>query len=172
MGWKRIKDHYGIGHIVHVSDGNLLIGSPYIHDIIVVAPDGRVVKEYDRSGGDLARYQSDIASNPAEFARLFAEEDVFSASIPVYTYRTYKGAEIIEKACEELGWPNVTHDGDIMYDNTFFTDRNKAVVAARKDAAAGLRWAQERLEKLREDLAKAEADLEDAEEVVATLQKM
>ena len=42
MGWKTIKQHYGIKHIVQVSKRKeysdepvILIGSPYISDIIV-----------------------------------------------------------------------------------------------------------------------------------------
>lgn len=166
MGWKRVKERYDIRHIVHISGGNLQIGSPYISDLIVVAPDGAFEKVYHHLSGDLLRYQQAIEADPAEFARLFAEKDEFERSVPVYTYRTYKGAEIIETACEEFGWPNVTHDGQVMYDNTYFLERDKAVAAARKDAAAGLEWARERLEAARKELAKVEKDVADAEAVV------
>ena len=30
MGWKNIKEHYRIGHTVHVTDKGICIGSPYI----------------------------------------------------------------------------------------------------------------------------------------------
>lgn len=170
MGWKRVKEAYGIRHIVHVVGGNLQIGSPYISDLIVIAPDGSILKAYDRDTGDLARYHDDISADPAKFARLFAEKDEFARSIPVYTYRTYKRAEIIELECEEFGWPRVTHDGRLMYDNTYFLDRDKAIVAALKDAAAGVDWRRDRLAELRKSVAEAAAELTDAEDVLATFQ--
>lgn len=80
---------------------------------------------------------------------MFAEPDTFATSILVYTY---KGARIIEKRCEEPGWPNVTHDGEMMYDNTFSTDKNTVVGWAKANARAGLRLAHERCAELRKQL--------------------
>lgn len=30
------------------------------------------------------------------------------------------------KLCEEYGWPNTTHSGEIMYENTYFRTRGEA----------------------------------------------
>jgi len=36
MGWKNIKEHYRINHYVQVTEQGICIGSPYIHNIIVI----------------------------------------------------------------------------------------------------------------------------------------
>jgi len=44
MGWKNVKEHYRIGHSVQVTEQGVCIGSPYVHNLIVVGLDGRFVK--------------------------------------------------------------------------------------------------------------------------------
>lgn len=146
MGWKSVKEHYRIGHLVHVRDGNLMIGSEYVSEIISISPDGRFLKRYDRSNGDLARYQREIEADVDAFVQLFAREDAFSRSLPVFTFH---GGEIVEKACEERGWPNVTHDGSLMYGNEFFPTYGQALEAARS-------YATSVIESLRSAVAEAE----------------
>ncbi|MEQ9444720.1 MAG: hypothetical protein RJS98_04085 [Rhodospirillaceae bacterium] len=61
MGWKSFKEFYRIVHIVHITEEGLCIGSPHIHNIIVVAMDGTIIKRPTGSrNGDLARYQTEI----------------------------------------------------------------------------------------------------------------
>jgi hypothetical protein len=66
--------------------------------------------------------------------------DSFSASITVYTY---DGGQILEKQCETTGWPNITHDGLIMSDNAFSTDKATVVAWAKRNADIGIRYASE-----------------------------
>jgi len=40
MGWKNLKEHFRIGHIVQCRDGVILIGSGYVSDLIKVSLDG------------------------------------------------------------------------------------------------------------------------------------
>lgn len=163
MGWKALKEHYRIGHSVQiVPEKGICIGSAYIHDIIVVGFDGVITKR-DRYGGELARYQEEIDADPAKAKALIDQPDAFERSIPVFTYA---GAEIIECACEELGWPNVTHDGRMMYENTFSPDRAEvlrwAILSAESGVAAWIRMADERATAWREaraHLAKRQNDL-------------
>ena len=135
MGWKNVKEHYRIGHIVSVEGDKIHIGSPYIHDIITVSSEGKFLKEYGDSWSrneDLDRYMSEMKADPAKLKELIQTPDTFTKSIPVYTF-TDKGVE--EKFCEEAGWPNVTHDGLLMYENTFSTNK----MAIVKDAKRSLR---------------------------------
>lgn len=163
MGWKNVKDHYRIVHQVQVTEAGICIGSPYIHDIIVVSLDGRIVKEDDRTlNGDLMRYQKEMKSDLGQLKELVISPDTFAASLPVYTY---EGAKILEKQCEEPDWPNVTHDGLMMYENTFSTDRAKVVEWAKRNCLARIdsdrRYIseqEERLSSLRVRLNEAEAD--------------
>lgn len=131
MGWKNVKDYFRIEHIVSVTQAGICIGSPYIHDIIVLGPHGEIRKggeDYPHNA-DLRRYLREFRQEPAKLRELIEAPDTFSASIQVFTF---KGGEVIEKRCEALGWPNPTHDGQLQYDNTFSTDKAKVV-----------RWAKE-----------------------------
>ncbi len=137
MGWKNVKEHYRIKHLIRVSDGSICIGSPYIHDIIKISLDGKLTKR-DRASvnADLDRYQREFEADPETLKRLIEAPDTFQRSIPVFTYQ---GGQILEKFCEELGWPNVTHDGLEMYENTFSEDKNQVVAWAKRNADIGIR---------------------------------
>jgi hypothetical protein len=167
MGWKAVKEHYQINHIVHMRGHNLCIGSGYISDIIVVSPSGEILKRYEwGSNDDLGRYQREIEADPAKFRELLEASDTFTDSVTVYTYCD---AEIQEKLCEAPGWPNVTHDGRLMYDNTFSTDKGKIVARAKEEAMLGVRFVNEKIERIEKDLNEARADRSDLEHQVARL---
>jgi hypothetical protein len=165
MGFKAVKEHYGIRHIVMRHPDGVAIGSGYISDIIVVAPDGKILKRDDGRGNkDIARYQKDIDEDPAKFAELFAREDVFERSLAVYTF---SGGDIVECFCEELGYPNLTHDGDVQYENRHSDNVPKVVAWAKIDAALGVRYSkrhirdlEDRLRVERERLGRHVADLD------------
>ena len=163
MGWKAIKDHYRIGHFVQVVPGKgVCIGSPYIHDIFVIDETGKLSKrDSDRFGGgsmnaDLRRYQEEFDADPAKLKALFEQPDTFEQSIPVYTY---EGADIIECFCEQLEWPNVTHDGRMMYENTFSTDRAEVVGWAIRNARYGVEAWTDNVEQRVRDLQEATGHL-------------
>lgn len=173
MGWKAVRDHYRIEHIVQVTDKGICIGSGYIHDCIVIDKNrGEVITRYDPSPGwsrnaDLLRYQAEMDADPFKLAELVAAPDRFERSITVFTYA---GGEILEKQCEELGWPNVTHNGLIQYENMFSTDRGLVRSWAIDNARAGVEWRREQvaqakvdLEELEKQLAQREADLRQLE---------
>ena len=146
MGWKNVKEHYRIKHHVHVTPEGMCIGSAYAPNLIVLGWDGVIKKRYEREefflgvNEDLQRYQSEIDADPDTFQRLAQSPDTFSTSIPVYTFID---GEILEKQCEEPGWPNVTHDGCLMFQNTYSTDKAVVVAWAKRDIAIGIQWARE-----------------------------
>ncbi|SOC26234.1 hypothetical protein [Thalassospira xiamenensis] len=158
MGWKNIRTHYDIKHYVRVEDKGICIGSPYIHDIIIVSPTGRILKGLDKefSVYDLGRYVRDIVADPQTFARLFAEPDQFERSLPVYTY---EDGEILTKYCEEYGFPNVTHDGAMMYDNLFFKDLGDALKSAKIEAESAVRLCTQSFEEATRQLERASVRL-------------
>jgi hypothetical protein len=167
MGWKAVKDHYRIGHIVHMSGDDLLIGGAYVSEIIRVSPEG-VVEEKPTMrplDGELARYVYEIRGDASRFRGLLASKDEFTASTPVYGW---SGSTIVEDFCEEYGWPNVTHSGALMWDGHFFLDRDDAVRRAVAGARGRMSSLAERVEELEEKLAErkrmlagAEGDLND-----------
>jgi hypothetical protein len=155
MGFKTLKKHYRIGHTVCVTEKGICIGSHYIHDLIVVGLDGKIIKsDDDFSDEDLVRYMAEMKADPAKLREVVQAPDTFEASIPVYTYA---GGSIVEKLCDKPGWPNVTHDGALMYGNTFSTDKLKVVKWAKENAEAGIKMAQRRIDEIKTDLAKIES---------------
>ena len=185
MGWKNVKVHYGITHYVMVADKGICIGSGYVHDLLVVRNSDEprdwrdsVDRTETKIGCNLSlwrpRYLGQgepfdgivkaMMDDPATLRRLIETPDTFSASVPVYTY-DYDG-NIIDKLCEEPGWPNVTHDGDMMYENTFSTDRDQVIKwaqrnmeAGRENAALDIEQQEEKLARTRERLSRFEAAL-------------
>lgn len=163
MGWKAVRDHYRIEHIVQVTEKGICIGSGYMHNIIVISLErGEVTTRYDPAPGwsrnaQLLRYQAEIDADPFKLAELASAPDTFERSLKVFTY---EGGEILEKQCEALGWPNVTHDGLIQYENMFSADRGLVRTWAIDNARAGI-------ENRREAVAKAKLDLGELERRLA-----
>ena len=153
MGWKNVKEHYGIKHQVHVVKEGIAIGSPYISELIVIGLDGTIKKADVSHNKDLERYCREMKSDPGTLLKLIESTDAFSKSIPVYTYDDGK---VLELFCEEIGWPNVTHDGQMMYDNTFFPSREEAALRGMKDAAAWIESYQRGITEAKDSIAKAE----------------
>lgn len=136
MGWKKVKEHYDIVHIVQVSTKReygsvpcIFIGSPYIGDIIVIRmSDAVVLKRYKdgRINEKLRALQIrlDKDSQNGTLKRLIDEPDEFLKLLPVYCIDDYR--HIVEMHCEAYGYPNVTTSGKLMYKNTFVSQRRAA----------------------------------------------
>ena len=166
MGWKSVKEAYGIEHIVKLEGDRLLIGSGYVGDLITVHPDASITLSSIARGhdGEIGRIRNELESDPDRLRRLLAAKDSFQESLPVWTY---EDGEIIELRCEEYGWPNVTHDGRLMYENTFFEKREHAVRAAITNGEYAVKgWienvehAESELTEKREHLERARRNLE------------
>lgn len=170
MGWKLLKERYGIGHTVQVTDEGICIGSPYVHNLIVLDFTGRVVRRSELIGGndDLHRYVKSFEADPQRVKETIDEPDCFTDSITVYTY---DGGTIIEKKCEKLGWPNCTHDGELMYENTFSTDRAEIVARAIENAKCGIELTQEAVESNQKRLDDSLARLKRLQDAVASLEQ-
>ena len=151
MGWKNVKQHYGIEHIVRVvPDKGICIGSGYVHDIIVIDKDLNIERlQYLGRGGPFDGWVHAMEADKATLRRLIDTPDTFERNIAVYTY-DYDG-NIIEKQCEALGWPNCTHDGQCMYENTHSADRAQVVTWANGELGAVVdNWRKTVVERERE----------------------
>lgn len=147
MGIKLLKERYGIGHIVHRRGDNILIGSPYVSDLITITPDGKVVvrrdDDFERTNADLARYLKELRADSVSgtLNRVLDEKDDWGDTFPVWTY---DGSKIIQKAAPVTikenflkvngFWPHVTTDGDLMFSNTYFATRGEAYAKALENA--------------------------------------
>lgn len=172
MGWKNVKEHYGIEHIVQVvPDKGICIGSGYVHDIIVIDKDLNIKRsEHIGRGEPFEGWVRAMESDKAQLRRLIETPDTFERSLIVHTADYHKG-EIIEKRCEKLGWPNVTHDGECMYENSFSTDRAKIVAYAKSNAAAAIKSQRRIIEDSERELAKHRAYLAEYETAMAKLNR-
>lgn len=163
MGWKTLKERFEIKHLVQVTERGICIGSPYVHDILVVdmktgvAAPSSIFNDFMKDACPLLGQ-----ATARETLAAIEATDQFAASIPVYTY---DGAEIIEKLCEEPGWPNVTHDGCMMYENTFSTDRAQVIAWAKTNADSAISWrtsaiaeAEDKIAELRKQLVGAQSN--------------
>lgn len=177
MSWKNVRDHYQVQHTVRVREAGICIGSPYIPDIIIIGLDGVVKKRYKdgATNEDLRRIQDAFDADPGKLKELVLSPDSFDKAITVYTY---DGGNILEKKCEELGWPNVTHDGQMMYENTFSDDKAKVVEWAKdcadrriRDTRESVEEAERRLAECKDRQTKAEADRAKLEKDYPTQEK-
>lgn len=142
MGFKTLKEHYNIVHTVQiVENGNICIGSPYIPDIIVINPEGKILKHYKggRSNEHLIRYEEELSRDEETgvLKQIINKEDVFINKLPVFS--TGKG-RVIKHYCEEYGYPNTTHTGELMYENTFFKTYDEARKYLLNDTKLGIKY--------------------------------
>jgi hypothetical protein len=156
MGCKAIKAHYNIGHIVQLSENNvILVGSGFIPDLISIDLGARKItpsKILHEGDGELQGYISDFTADLDKLLALAAQDDVFDVSLPVYSC---KGGVIVEDFCEEYGWPNLTHGGELMYDNQFFKTRQEAVDSGLRNTEAAVKSHEQRVKRIEADLAEA-----------------
>lgn len=76
--------------------------------------------------------------------------DEIETKIPVF-YSTHE-RDIVESYTDELGWPNTTFDGQLMYDNYYFPTREQAVKDAFQCAKLSKTNLEERIQYLEKDL--------------------
>lgn len=143
MGWKNVKKHYQIQHLVSVQpDVGIQIGNVSVLDMILIDFNGEFVTRYENKDNPIfLRYQREMDADPDKLRELVQSSDTFLVSIPVYTCEDGK---IIEKYCERPGWPNVTHDGCLMQQATFSTNKDVVIAWAKQYARLGKkRWEHE-----------------------------
>ncbi|MCK5611301.1 hypothetical protein KAR91_56045 [Candidatus Pacearchaeota archaeon] len=140
MGIKALKEHFKIEHAVQIDNGRICIGSPYIHDIISIGKDFSIGTCSSWSGRNelLNRNFKDLteASISGELKKIIEEPDTYENLITIW--KSYNG-KVIKKQCEVFEWPEVTTDGEMIYENTFFKTRKEALKDCRIQEVSGLR---------------------------------
>ncbi len=143
MGFKLLKEAYDIKHIVCVCNEEkykgevICIGSPYVHDLIVIDMDGKVLKRNNESfwvNKELYRYQQEFDADADKLKRIVTTPDAWDIDElkPVYIC---DGGRIHEAWCVEFGWPNTTTHGELMYNNTAFKTFREAYKCALRNTA-------------------------------------
>lgn len=159
MGWKNVKESFNIPDsiIVHVRDGNLILGVPFVPEYYSITPDG-IVKLLlsDRLTSKFDSIIADIQANPDKFINAFSTPDTFNSNNSTWTYQ---GSQIIECQCEVTGFPNVTHDGQLMFENTHFLSFEEAHEKAVKVNQARITNLEERKQIIQSELLVLENEL-------------
>jgi len=156
MGWKLLKQYFEIKHIVQVEDGQIKIGSGYVSDLALIdMKTGKLTRKlgWERS---LEEYGALLNASPEEILALLNEPDQFERSLPVYIV---SDAKVIEETCEVFGYPNLTHSGRLMYENTTFLEREKADQYVLKSLGYRIKTWSERKEQLSDEIAAIEAEI-------------
>lgn len=151
MGLKSLVLEFGIRYIVQkikcskTDKEYIAIGSILCPEIIIIDEGYKVrwgnLGSRDDKLGELYD-KLDKAENDGSLKRIIEEKDNVNNVITVYTY---KKGKVVKTYCEELGWPNLTVDGWIMFENTYFTDRKDALNECRKDATGRLKYLPQQL---------------------------
>lgn len=159
MGWKKFKEHFEIEHIVQITSKGLCIGSGYAHDLGVIDLNtGMIIKKPGVFGNFIKEYYPKLnEATPAEILALLKAPDSFEKSIPVYSYN--EEFEVVQRLAENLGWPNVTHCGSIMYENTYFLTYDEAFDKALHHLNSEIDWNQEQIQIKEKEMLSLEQEL-------------
>ncbi len=156
MGWKTLKENFGIEHIVKVENDQVLIGSPYIGDLGVIdVTTGRLSLKDGWERG-LEDYTALRNASPAEILAFLQAPDHFNGKTRVYIV---SDAKVYEDYCEKEGYPNVTYSGRLMYQNTTFLDLKEAQTYALKSLEYRVKSWEERKKTLLRDIEELNAEI-------------
>lgn len=128
MGWKTLKERFGVHYIVSADSGFAYVGHAKQPTMATI----------DRQTGDVVKQEPQhflenelptLAYATSEERKAALDEpDRFSRDLPVFTVRR---GEINTFHCEHHGFPNVTHSGSIMYPGVYTANHEEAVAWAK-----------------------------------------
>jgi len=152
------------GYTVNNNTDYIAVGSPLCHNLISVdkktlklkyALDiwnkGRESIDDDELLFIWDKLQELIDSGQIKY--LIEGVDVIENPLPVYTVEDGK---LIETFTDRYGWPNVTINGDIMYENTYFKTKLEAIEYGIKEYEAGMKMVQNTIDERRKELKEME----------------
>ena len=179
MGIKKLKEKYRIDHTVCRTEKGICIGSDYIHDIIVINDEGKFLKKYKNENYNdgwstnekLKRYQEEMLADEAtgDLKKLIEEPDVYGELFPVFTI---KKGKLVETSCEKYGWPNLTVEGELMYENTFFKTKAKVVKYGIGECKGWIKMLDERKQELEKEVQEKQDKKEYYESCLGELNKI
>lgn len=140
--------------------------------LIQVGKDGQVVRDPRAVGStsQLGKAIRQIGVDKDSFKQALAAQDEFESGINVYTYNSETG-EVEEHEAEALGYPNVTYEGILMFDNVFFPDPEQARLRGMEEEEALIERYQAEKEQAEKALEQAKASLKRAQAHLRDLKK-
>lgn len=156
------------GYAVHFRDGKVCVGSPMCSELITVDSKTMKIKyalDTFREG------RKSISSEELEFIwdtlmeliktgelkTIIENDDPIDGMFPVYCCEDGK---IEKKYADVFGWPHSTHDGTLMYENTFFKTEREAIEDGIKDMIAAVEMETRHMAQKAEELHEAKQGLQ------------
>ena len=164
MGHKLFKEKFNIEHNVHIENNHLLIGSPLCSDLVRIDINtGKIIKDgicrLPGERGFLEEYYPSVLNiSDQERRDIILKEDTFEKSIDVFTYKY--GVGVVKKQAEKFGYPNRTHDGEIMYENNFFKTYEEALDYGINEISISVKWEKQEIQEKEKSLLKSKKNLE------------
>jgi hypothetical protein len=151
-------------YIINNNDDYIAVGSPLCHDLISVNKktlklkyaldtwhDGRSSIKHDELLFIWDKLQELI--NNGQIKDIIEGHDEIENPLPVFTVRDGK---VIKSFTDKYGWPNITIDGDLMYDNTWFKTELEAIEYGIQEYKAGMDTVQRTIDEKRKELKEFE----------------
>jgi hypothetical protein len=139
------------GYIISENEGYIAVGSPYVHNLISVDKKTMNIKyALDTFGEGRKSIQNDLLVSiwdklhdlveSGEIIDIINGADEIVKPLLVYCI---KDDELVESITDEYGWPNVTSDGELMYENTHYKTKGEAIAHGIKNITSQLEYIDE-----------------------------
>lgn len=167
MGWKNLKNHFNLKYIVHVQNDYIHIGNKYINNIISINIHNANIKVnndfwndriYINENNEILYHHNidqsfkDIINTDKQILLdIINSEDNFHSSITLYTFDKSNG-DIIELTSEHTEFPNVTHNGTLIYDHCFSIDKDLIIKKAKDKIQQRINGTSEFIDELQKDI--------------------
>jgi len=181
---KRLDTKYSVSREIdfQTKREKLCIGSAYCHDFISLFTDDLsfrfAMDTFSEGEKYILKREGEISAAYLKLKDMVTSGEIKeylegndNGKIPVY-YEEY--GNIIETHCTEIGWPNTTNDGTLMYNNTHFSDPVRCAEYFYGDEESRewvLNDMQGRVQQKKDELKKAENRLAEEIERFARLKR-
>ena len=155
MGWKTFKEYFGISHIVTADSEFIHIGSQFISSIVKINRASGELDYGDSKAFLLKSYPKLLDATQDNIKSVIDAEDHFAQSLPVWRVEQHGVSQF---QCESYGWPNVTHDGQLMYENEFFDSESGAITEFLNSAQSFIRFSDEQVHRLSAEMNQLSLD--------------
>lgn len=152
------------GYIINNNDDYIAVGSPLCHNLISVNKKTlklRYALDTWHEGRNSLRSEELLfiwdklqeLINNGEIKNIIEGQDEIENPLPVFTVRDGK---VVKSFTDQYGWPNITIDGDEMYDNTWFKTELEAINYGIQEYKAGMNMVQRTIDERRKELREFE----------------
>ncbi len=170
MNANKLKQLTDCNYVSH-DEKYVTIGSPYIHDIMKICKKSLEIHMKEGSGKHgwdrVFNVLRDLKER-GELREIVDGENELENPIPCYAYDGKGG--IKESMADEVKWPNNTLEGEMIYDNGWFSTRQEAIDRGVENCKYCIEFQNERINYLQEQVSDLENDLQNQEEYLRMLE--